>query len=88
MYRVCKIDVASRQPRTYEYEFTYSTWQELVADLAERNEFANAIFMGRGAHIYRNDDLIGHTDTFNAIDKPIQQATLTEFRQSHENGEP
>ena len=79
MYTVCKIDVTARTPRTYEYEFTYSTWRELVADLAQRDEYSNAIFMGRGAHVYRDGELLGHTSVFYDIDKPFRQITLTEF---------
>jgi len=63
-YEVKKVSVSSWNPdgsKVYEYGFEYSTWAELISDMAYRDKNANVIYMGKGADIFRDGELIGNT---------------------------
>lgn len=80
MYQLRKLDVNTVQPRdAAEWVMEYSTWRELVADLADRERYANEVFHGRGAQICRDGEVIGNTLTFGFILAPIKSVTLAQF---------
>lgn len=86
MYSVRKISVTTRHAdgsAVYDYELTYGTWRELLSDLAQREQYANEIFMGRGALVFDGDDeLLGNVRDFGSLDLdgiPIRQTTRAAF---------
>jgi len=73
-YEVKHIDVNAWLPdggKVYDYILHFRTWRELVKDLKERHAVKNVIFHGKGADIFCDGVLIGHTqDLFEAIADP------------------
>ena len=92
MYTVSKISVTTRHAdgsAIYEYEFSYSSWAALRTDLHRRARYANEVFMGRGANVFRDGVVIGHTDNFDFLDEPINRVSLRMFlSQVAEEAEP
>jgi len=63
-YSVKKISVNSRQmdgSKCYDYSIEYPTWKDLVRDMKDHSRYANSIFVGYGADIFRDGKIIGHT---------------------------
>jgi len=75
MFRIEKKDTNGQ----FIYELTFNTWKELTMELGRRNREANSVFYGVPAVIYKGENDIGDTSTFDQVEKPITQITLTEF---------
>ncbi len=81
MYEVRHLDTSSLN-RDYDYTLNYATWAEMVQDLGYREQYANEVFMGRGADIHRDDVFIGHTRDFGGVDlfeTPINRVRMSQF---------
>ncbi len=82
MYTLAKLDVTAFQGEgnwVYECEWEFSTWSELMADIARRGEYANAVFFGRGSHILQDREVLGSLADLDRIEKPYRQITRAEF---------
>jgi len=67
-YSVDKISVNSWRvdgSKCYDYSLVFSTWRALIRDMKERSRYATCIFYGKGADIFMDGELIGHTRDLN-----------------------
>jgi len=85
MYEVKKISTTaynSDGSPVYEYSFEYGTWDELRRDIARREKYANEVFTGYGAAVFKDGEKIGELRDFwlaGGEETPTSKVTLKAF---------
>jgi len=73
-YEISKIDVNGFNgdgSRAYTTNKTFATARELFDYLADSDATSNGIFCGKGSDIFRNDEIIAHTNDYQGMMMPV-----------------